>query len=395
MKKIFTYSFSVSILLLIVASDILAIPAFARKYNMSCKTCHSPIPYLKDYGEEFAGNGFQLSDKDAPRYFVNTGDDKLDLIRDFPLAVRIQGFATYNRENEERFDIGSPTAFKIMSGGEITKDAAYYVYYILENGEVGKIEDAWFMLNNLFDTELDFFIGQFQVSDPLFKRELRLTNEDYIIYKVRPGDSGIDLTYDRGIMLTYSLPSSTDIIFELVNGTGIGELYSNKFFDKDNYKNLVGRISQGIGDHFRLGALGYWGNEENEGYRIGEDFIYPKNEVLILGGDATVKFDPLELNIQYVQRDDDNPYFYYERIEKVKTRGGFVELIFRPNGDESDWYAAAVYNQVNSDDKEIEYKTFAAHIGYLLSRNIRIIGEYGFNIKDEFSFFDIGFITAF
>ena len=35
-----------------------AIPAFARKYRMSCTTCHAPIPRLKEYGDEFAGNGF-------------------------------------------------------------------------------------------------------------------------------------------------------------------------------------------------------------------------------------------------------------------------------------------------------------------------------------------------
>ncbi len=33
----------------------------------------------------------------------------------------------------------------------------------LENGERGKIEDAWIMFNDLFGSELDLTIGQFQV----------------------------------------------------------------------------------------------------------------------------------------------------------------------------------------------------------------------------------------
>ena len=41
------------------AGELLAIPAFARKYNTTCKTCHSPFPYLKPYGDEFAANGFK------------------------------------------------------------------------------------------------------------------------------------------------------------------------------------------------------------------------------------------------------------------------------------------------------------------------------------------------
>ena len=292
MKGIFTITLSITAMIIILAGDLFAIPAFARKYNMSCKTCHSPIPYLKPYGNEFAANGFVLKDKDAPRYFVETGDDRLSLIRDFPIAVRIQGYVTYNEENNEQFDIGTPSAFKIMSGGSITKDVSYYAYYILESGEPGKIEDAWLMFNNLFNSELDLTVGQFQVSDPIFKRELRLTNEDYIIYKVRPGYSMIDLTYDRGITLAYTLPTSTDLVLEVVNGSGIGELYSNNLFDKDKYKNLMGRVSQGVLENLRVGAMGYYGNEMVDQPDTSLSF---KNEIWMVGGDATLEIEMFEL----------------------------------------------------------------------------------------------------
>ena len=97
-------------------------------------------------------------------------------------------------------------AFKLLSGGAIYKNVSYYVYYILEEGDAGKLEDAFLMFNNLFGSELDFFIGQFQVSDPLFKRELRLTRADYDIYKVKVGNLQMsNLTYDRGIILIMDL----------------------------------------------------------------------------------------------------------------------------------------------------------------------------------------------
>ena len=144
MKNTFTLTVLIFIIFTFIASDILAIPAFARKYNTSCKTCHSPFPYLKSYGNEFANNGFQLKDKDAPRYYVDTGDDYLSLIRDLPLAFRLEGYVTYNEGNAEQSDFTTPILFKLLSGGSITKDVAYYVYYIIESGETGKIEDAWF-----------------------------------------------------------------------------------------------------------------------------------------------------------------------------------------------------------------------------------------------------------
>jgi hypothetical protein len=396
MKNIFTITVLSFIILTFLTNDIFAIPAFARKYNMSCKTCHSPFPKLKAYGDEFAANGFQLKDKDAPRYYVETGDEKLSLIRDLPLAVRLEGYVTYNQEKTEQSDFTTPLLFKLLTGGAITKDVAYYVYYILESGEPGKIEDAWLMFNNLFGSELDFTIGQFQVCDPLFKRELRLTRDDYYIYKVRPGLSMVDLTYDRGIMLNYGFESGTDLVLEVVNGSGIGESFLGGNFDNDKYKNLFGRVSQDAGDYLRVGAMGYWGKEEQEYYDLNEEeYLYPKNELWMLGGDATVDFDPFELNIQYVERKDDNPNFLIDEKETIKTQGAFGELIFRPEGDESDWYSVALVNWIESDQTDLNLKQLGLHFGYLLRRNIRLVAEYSQNFTAKYGTIGLGFVTAF
>ena len=396
MKNTFTLTVLAFIIIAFLANDILAIPAFARKYNMTCKTCHSPFPALKPYGNDFAGNGFQLTDQEAPRYYVDTGDPELSLIRDFPIAARLEGYVTYNQGKSEQSDFYAPVVFKILTGGAITNDVSYYVYYILESGEVGKIEDAWFMFNNLFGSELDFTIGQFQVCDPLFKRELRLTRDDYYIYKVRPGNSMIDLTYDRGIMFGYGFESGTDLVLEVVNGSGIGEQFLSGTFDNDKYKNIFGRISQDAGEHFRIGAMGYWGKEENEIYNITEEeYLYPQNELWMVGGDATISLDPLELNLQYVERNDDNPAFNVETKTEIKTRGAFGELIFRPEGDDSDWYSVALFNWIESDQTDLNLKQLGIHFGYLLRRNIRLVAEYSQNFTNEYGTIGLGFVTAF
>jgi hypothetical protein len=393
MKNTFTLTVLIFMIFTFITSDILAIPAFARKYNMSCKTCHSPFPYLKAYGNDFAGNGFQLKDKEAPRYYTDTGDEYLSLIRDLPLAIRLEGYVTYNEGNAEQSDFTTPIIFKLLSGGAITKDVAYYVYYIIESGEPGKIEDAWLMFNNLFSTELDFTIGQFQVSDALFKRELRLTKDDYYIYKVKPGYSNVDLTYDRGIMLSYGLDTGTDFTLEVVNGNGIGEIFATGDFDNDKYKNPFGRISQDINENFRIGAMGYLGTEEQESP---SDSGYSGiNDIWMVGGDATINFEPLELNLQYVFRNDNNPYFYYNYYVKIETQGGFAELIFRPNGDESDWYGVALFNWIDSYESTLDLTQLSFQFGYLLRRNIRLVTEYTQDFTNEYGLIELGFVTAF
>jgi hypothetical protein len=385
---------SVSFVGVFFAEDAEAIPAFARKYRMSCTTCHQPAPRLKPYGDDFAGNGFELSDQEAPRYYVETGDDNLSLIREFPFAVRIEGWARHETRTGTETDLSLPYNLKLLSGGAIAKNLAYYFYfYLSEHGEVAGVEDAYIMFNNLFGKDFDIYLGQFQVSDPLFKREVRLTFEDYIIYTVAPGESQIDLKYDRGIMLTYGGLTGSDIVLEIVNGNGLVEAGGTRLlFDEDKYKNVVGRVSQAIVEYARIGAFGYYGKEAaTNGF---------KNEVWMLGGDATVGYGPVELNLQYVERRDDNPTFAASPGDEIKTRGGMAECILWPHGDQSKWYAVALYNYVESDlaigpYDQLTYNTITGHVGYLLHTNIRLTAENIYDIENEENSALVGIVAAF
>jgi hypothetical protein len=232
---------------------------------------------------------------------------------------------------------------------------------------VAGIEDAFVMFNDLFGSELDLYVGQFQISDPLFKREVRLPFEDYQIYRATPGDSRINLTYDRGVMLTYGFDTGTDVTFEVLNGTGIGEANVFRGFDDDPFKNVLFRVSQEIAPAFRLGGFGFLGKERpNE----------VVNSVTMFGGDATLSAAPFELNVQYVERRDTNPLFSSPAPEeKLATRGAFAELIYLPKGDDSRWYGAGLFNWVDSGQAELRYTAATAHVGYLLKRNVRMTAE--------------------
>ncbi len=377
-------------LLAFLTTEALAIPSFARKYSMSCKVCHTPFPKLKAYGEEFAGNGFVIKDKETPRYNIDTGDDLLSLLREIPIAIRFDGFLNFNNAGSKGLDFSSPFVIKLLSGGELTKNIAYYLYFFFsERGEVAGLEDAFIMLNDLFKTDLDVYIGQFQVSDPLFKRELRLTYEDYRIYKVRVGQARANLTYDRGIMLTYGLPTGTDLALEVVNGLGLLPADEVGSFDTDKYKNFMLRISQDVLKNLRVGAFGYTGKEKQ---------AEAINTLWMLGADFTWGSPKLELNVQYVERKDKNPYFYILSPEKIATRGGFAELIYLPQADDSRWYAAAIFNWVDSDQPDLKYTSAGLHYGYLLRRNMRLAveGTYVFKSDRPKHFrLGLGLITAY
>lgn len=378
-------------LVALLAVEVAAVPAFARKYQMSCKVCHSPFPRLKAYGDEFAANGFVLKDKESPRYFKESGDNTLSLLREIPLALRVEGQVQFNQADAARAEIAAPYLVKLLSGGSLGKGVAYYFYFFFsERGEVAGLEDAFLMFNDLFGLPIDLYVGQFQVSDPLFKRELRLSFEDYQVYRMKPGLSAVNLTYDRGVMLTAGLAGGTDFALQVVNGCGIGAADSRRLFDTDAYKNLMGRVSQDIGEHLRLGLMGYVGKEKQ---------AERTSSVWMAGADATVSVGDVELNLQYVERRDTNPFFTAAADPpRVASRGLMAEALFTPRGDDGKWYGVALFNWVDSDDPTQPYTALTAHAGYLLTRNIRIgleLTELFKSAGGKYLKCSLGVVTAF
>ena len=245
-----------------------AIPAFARKYGVSCSMCHSTVPRLNAFGEQFAANGFEMAVRELARDTMDTGDSMLRLLRRIDFAVRMDLFATASvpmRADAADFDLQTPYTMKLLSGGVLADGISYYMYFLLsERGEVGGLEDAYVQFTDVGGSGINAIVGQFQVSDPLFKRELRLQYEDYQPYRVRVGDARADLAYDRGIMLGYSPWENGDVALMLVNGQGLDPAGDDRQYDRDNAKSLGVRYSQGLGP-VRVGAFGYFGRERAVG----------------------------------------------------------------------------------------------------------------------------------
>ena len=378
-----------------------AIPAFARRYKVSCSTCHAPFPKLKPYGDDFAGSGFILKEEEKARDYVTAGDDILWLNRYFPIAVRFDAYMTYEDRQTVNNDLGVPWGLKIMSGGTVFKSIGYYFYfYLSEQGEVAGIEDAYIHFDNIFKSPLDIIVGQFQTSDPLMKRELRLTLEDYMIYKQHVGLSSTNLAYDRGIMLLLGLDKTgTDIIGMVVNGNGKPEAGEGLKFDRDKYKNFGLRIAQAIGSFASIGGFYYWGKEEG----VGAD---PLNTLSYWGPDLNIAVGPIEFTGQYLERRDSNPIF--SSTGSIKTRGIVAEAIFAPKRDRSRIWFTALYNQIDSglddladdvlaqaDVERIGYRTATLSISYLVARNLRFVTEYTRDLKRGANRFALGMVTGF
>lgn len=363
-----------------------SIPTYARQYNLSCAVCHSPVPKLTPFGKEFEANGFQLTGMERENATVQTDDSSLSLLRELPVAIRFDGFARIQPGENQKTDIEWPFVMKIFSSGQIKKDVSYFFYFLMnEEGAIPGVEDAFLYFNDIVGQRLDVTVGQFQVADMIFQRELRPTFDDYRIYEVKPGSTKADLTYDRGIILNYTLPSETDLSLSVVNGNGIGPS-TDGFYDSDPYKNFVARVRQPVTSSLSIGTLGYLGKESTS------DNL---NTFGMIGGDATLAFDKFELLGQYIHRHDANPFFLAGRDSSINSYGGFAQLMYAPNLNMSDWYAFLLYNNVRSDIEELKYQSIASNVTYLISRNLKLTFEYSYDIERDKHRITFGFMTAF
>lgn len=375
--------------------DAQGIPVFARRYNQSCKMCHAPIPRLNEAGERTAGNGFRLAPGETAPDAMSGGDALLALPKIAPFAVRLDGrFTAEFGDNDPVTDFRSPWVMKILSSSALGKDLSYYFYFLMsEGGDVVGAEDAFLVWNDVGGAELDLNIGQFSVSDPIFKRELRLPIDDYHVYRLTVGEQVSALSYDRGIMAIGEY-AGTQLTVSVLNGNGLPGAADGRY-DDDREKNLFGHITRDITEHLRLGALGYTGRQRDPS---GE-----RNTLWMAGADATVAAGPWELNLQYLHREDDAPTFTRgERREVVD--GGFAELLLLPEGSRA--YGYALYNRIEDNRGLIDlgdaapgrvqlYETISLGAGYLVQRNARVYGEVSADTQREVGRATLGFTVAY
>lgn len=392
----------VVVLALACPSTSNGMPAFARKYGVSCLTCHSAFPRLNAFGEQFVADNMRLSNwKEAA--VRDVGDPMLALPDAIPLAIRAQAFVqsrsaksidpvTGETIADASADIQAPYLIKLLSSAPLSDHLSYYFYGIFaEKGGNGEtvIEDAWFRHDDVFGTGVYFTLGQYQVSDLMFPREIRLTFQDFMAYRM----AGI--TYDRGIQLGRAF-GPLDFAFGAVNGNGITDNFnvnspgyrrSDRLFDKDNHKSLYGRVGVDAGP-LAVGLFALEGKQDSvaasdAGLNTGSRT--PDKQVL--GLDLSGRIGKTYWFAQGLWNRWDR-FLDADPSRKYEWFGGFAGADYIA-GDR--WAYSLLYNYNDAKDFEgsdtifegIDMNTLTLSASYYFMRNVKGVIEVNYDLLDE------------
>jgi hypothetical protein len=151
--------------LIFSTADAEAIPVFAHRYGLSCQACHTTVPHLNAFGEDFLAGGYALSGaKPGPV---------------FPVAIKVN-LAYSSEPTGSSLPKAVVDEVELLTGGHVGKAGSYFAeVYAIDGGHVGSVRDAWYA-QRLGQVEATG--GQFTLPLPVDPETFRETNAHYAIY---------------------------------------------------------------------------------------------------------------------------------------------------------------------------------------------------------------------
>jgi hypothetical protein len=376
-------------------------PAFARQYNVNCAVCHDAFPRLNAFGESFAADNFRM-----PHWrqtMMDLGDERLAIPKSLPLAIRAQAFvqgregedidlATGPTGNKSSFDFQAPYLIKLLSSAPLSEHITFYFYGIFaEKGGNGEalIEDAWFRHDDVFGSGVGAQLGQFQISDLMFPREVRLTFQDFYAYRA----AGV--TYDRGLILDRSV-GPLDIAVGAVNGNGIRQNFAidspgfnrpDKMFDRDSRKSLFGRLGFAAGP-VNVGIFALTGEQKSATGFAGAETGDRDTDKRIVGLDLSGSLTPRTHWFAQGLWNEWKDFLDAQPGRDFDWFGGFAGVDHVHNDR---WAFSLLYNYAEADDfrgtgvvfEGIKINSLSLSASYYFMRNLKGVIEVNADLLGE------------
>jgi hypothetical protein len=310
----FTF-FALTCLVFVQGRTTYGIPAFARKYQTSCSTCHNNPPELNDFGWAFKKNGFKFPKDDED--FVKEPQLKLgapaykkifpkaiypgEIPGTIPIGFRYEGYLNYrNRQPvalgfQPRVDLFAPDTFTIIAAGSLGDNLSWWVDDDVSaggSGADGGLGDGYLKYNDLGHhlglpkDALNVRIGQFELDLPFTQaRTINLSGYDVYDEAAVAGDLGTTdnpFTFgevQRGIEFGgYPNDGNFNWSVALTNGTNDAPPSSN---GKNVFINVFQQfnLDRDRSQRKEVQAAGATGPHDHTSLRVGGFYDYGRNDL--------------------------------------------------------------------------------------------------------------------
>ena len=252
-----------------------AIPAFARRYQTACTTCHVLIPKLNSFGIAFRNNGFRIPRNDQK--FVKIPDVQLgapawkrvwpDAVWPggipgvAPLAIRLFSDTRVNptpaNPATPKIDFVFPNEFEFLLGGTAGENISYWGELEITSGDRLDLIRAYMQFDHIKGSTLaNLVVGRFEPRAVPFSRFYRRVTQSDVITtshtQVSGGHSFRQMQAGFEFWGAKSGPKGKggiEYATGIVNGNG-------PFGDSNTAKDVYYRLS------YKVGGFGVTGSEE-------------------------------------------------------------------------------------------------------------------------------------
>ncbi len=246
-----------------------AIPAFARRYETACTTCHIIPPKLNPFGVAFKNNGYRIPGDDEK--FVKQPDVSLGApgwkrvwpkgvwpgaIWDrVPLSASLEMVTDVTPKEPVKVDFAFPEEMELLTGGTLGDSFSFFGNLAFEfaNGETEVGLERAHLNIQPFPTHLfNLKLGRIELGATPFSRfTYRLTDQDFIVSDFRAVSNGFRFrSRQQGFELwgAQNGPRAGGFQYSagLVNGSGSSN-------DDNSHKDVYGSAS------YKFGGFGVTG----------------------------------------------------------------------------------------------------------------------------------------
>jgi hypothetical protein len=344
---------------LFVPRTAFAIPAFARKYQTGCQTCHTAPPALNPFGEAYRQNGYRFpGGHDAEMTKVPPVPLGAESYKKLwpkavwpgeipgmpPLAVLYTSAIDYDHAAKNVTFAGMGGELEILGAGTLDEHLSFWgsVVFARDNGEiVTEMERVNMLIRPLTSTALQFKVGSFEPGLMLVSSHRSIMDQEMLALTQPAGDNPWAAEpFQQGFEAYGMLQHRILYNAGLVEGSGsIG----------DNSKDVYGRLA------YKLGGLPFdgipkggaeaslpagtkpWSETsiafsafayKGKGLLAGGDPADPnsRDPFRVYGGDVGVNYLDLMAHFGYTDRKDDRLFVADPGITDVPIKNTFAEL---------------------------------------------------------------------